>query len=345
MSLQSPYVFEYTYRRSTGPVIGRFLTGLREARVEGIRNSEGQVIVPPTEYDPRTGEALSDWVELGQTGTVQTWSWVAEPRETHPLSTPFAFGLVLLDGADTAMLHAIDAPREAMKTGMRVRVRWAEQRKGSILDIACFELPDPEGGTGGGEAPPGRGSERSERCGGGTPSQQTRTDAVTVDAGPEQAPITRIKTPVHLDFTVSVGGRLERFLTRLMDGVITGARCPETGKVIVPPRVVNPATGRPLEEEEIELPDTGTVTTFCVINIPFEGQVLEPPYVAAAIILDGADLPIFHIIGGIDPSEVRMGLRVKARWRPDPKPTLATIEYFEPTGEPDTPFERYAEHL
>ena len=87
MALESPYVLEYTYRRSTGPVIGRFLTGLREGKVEGVRNAAGQVIVPPTEYDPRTGESLGesldDWVEVAQTGTVKTWSWVSEPRPSR----------------------------------------------------------------------------------------------------------------------------------------------------------------------------------------------------------------------------------------------------------------------
>jgi uncharacterized OB-fold protein len=51
---------------------------------------------------------------------------------------------VQLDGADTAMLHAVDAGEESkMRTGMRVRVRWREETVGEILDIACFE-PEEE---------------------------------------------------------------------------------------------------------------------------------------------------------------------------------------------------------
>ena len=38
------------------------------------------------------------------------------------------------------MLHAVDAgSAAAMRTGMRVRPRWAADRVGSIRDIACFE--------------------------------------------------------------------------------------------------------------------------------------------------------------------------------------------------------------
>ena len=156
--------------------------------------------------------------------------------------------------------------------------------------------------------------------------------------------ITRIVTPVRLEYTVTAGATQEWFLEGLLEGRIIGQRAPD-GKLYVPPRGACPVTGEPMRDEYEDVPDTGTVTTFCVINIPFEGQGLTPPYVGAAILLDGADLPIFHIIGGIDPDEVRMGMRVKARWRPDPIPSIATIEYFEPTGEPDAAYDHYAEHI
>jgi uncharacterized protein len=137
--LSARYVLEYTYTRSTGPIIGRFLRSLSERRIEGVRTKAGTVIVPPTEYDPATGEAVVEFVDVGQSGIVKAWAWVTEPRPTNPLDRPFAWALIQLDGADTALLHAVDAGRpEAMKTGMRVSVRWAEQREGRIQDIACF---------------------------------------------------------------------------------------------------------------------------------------------------------------------------------------------------------------
>ena len=67
-------------------------------------------------------------------------TWVARPREKQPLKTPFAYALIELDGASTPLLHAVDAGSEArMKTGMRVRVRWAAERGNGITDIAVFE--------------------------------------------------------------------------------------------------------------------------------------------------------------------------------------------------------------
>ena len=137
--LSAKYVLEYTYTRSVGPVIGRFFAGLKEGRVEGVRTADGRVLMPPTEYDPRTGEAVGEFVEVAPAGVVVTWAWLSEPRPRNPLSKPFAWALVKLDGADTALLHAVDAgSRERMKTGMRGRVKWAENREGRIQDIACF---------------------------------------------------------------------------------------------------------------------------------------------------------------------------------------------------------------
>jgi hypothetical protein len=137
--LVAPNILEYPYTRTVGPVLGRFMTGLREGRIEGVRANDGRVIVPPAEYDPVTSEPLDEFVEVGQAGVVTTWAWVSAPRANQPLDRPFAWALIRLDGADTALLHAVDAGDEArMSTGMRVRVKWRAERAGEIQDIACF---------------------------------------------------------------------------------------------------------------------------------------------------------------------------------------------------------------
>jgi uncharacterized protein len=140
--LEAPNVLEYPYTRSTGPVIGRFMTELRDGpRLLGATLADGRVVVPPTEYDPESGAAVdaASLVEVGPAGVVTTWSWVPSPRPEHPLDHPFAWALVRLDGADTAMLHAVDGVAESdMKSGMRVTARFADERVGSIRDLACF---------------------------------------------------------------------------------------------------------------------------------------------------------------------------------------------------------------
>ena len=122
--LSAPLVIEYPFTRTVGPVQSAFLTGLREGIVLGIRTSDGGVLCPPVEYDPVTSDELTELVELGETGVVTTWAWEPNPRPNQPLDHPFAWALIRLDGADTAMLHAVDAgSRDAIETGTRVRIR------------------------------------------------------------------------------------------------------------------------------------------------------------------------------------------------------------------------------
>ena len=135
--LVAPLVIEYPFKRTTGPVVGAFLTGLREGILVGIRGADGHVLVPPTEYDPVTGEDLTDMVEVGPAGTVTGWAWVRTPPPKAPLDHPFAWALIQPDGADTAMLGAVDAGSvDAMSTGMQVEPVWADEREGSITDLA-----------------------------------------------------------------------------------------------------------------------------------------------------------------------------------------------------------------
>lgn len=141
--LSAPLVLEYPFKRTVGPVQSAFLTGLREGVIVGVRAEDGRVVCPPVEYDPVTSNELTDLVELAETGTVTTWSWEPAPRSGQPLDRPFAWVLVTLDGADTGLLHALDAGSpDRVQTGMRVRVRWRDEREGSISDIACFEPLD-----------------------------------------------------------------------------------------------------------------------------------------------------------------------------------------------------------
>lgn len=139
--LRAPHVLDYTYTRSVGPVIGAFLTGLRDGKILGAKGSGNAVVVPPAEYDPITAEASGELVEVGPGGTVSTWAWADHPTPDQPLDRPFAWALVTLDGATTGLLHVVDAGSpQAMSSGMRVQARFRPEaeRRGHLLDIECF---------------------------------------------------------------------------------------------------------------------------------------------------------------------------------------------------------------
>ena len=137
---ETTWKLEFPYRRSVGPVIGAFLSGLRDQKVVGIRTGDGRVICPPLEYDPETGEGLSTdaLVDLADTGTVTDWAGVSKPSSKHPTGgSPFSWALIKIDGADTALLHAVEGQVER---GTKVRARWRDERKGHVTDIECFEV-------------------------------------------------------------------------------------------------------------------------------------------------------------------------------------------------------------
>jgi uncharacterized protein len=314
--LHAPMEIAFDYTRSLGPVLGEFMTGLRDRRILGARAADGRVHAPPFEYDPVTSLPPQDLIEVGPAGTVISWSWLPAPLAGQPLDRPFGWALIRLDRADTALLHAVDAgSAAAMRTGLRVRPRWAAERVGSIRDIACFE--------------PGEAA--------GRPPKEASDDA---------APVTMTITPVRLRYEHTASAAESAYLRGLAGGRLIGQRCPACGKVYVPSRGVCPADGVPADEA-VELPDIGTVTTFSIVNVGYPGQQVTPPYVAAAVLLDGADIAFQHLILGCDPSEVHLGLRVRAVWRPRVQwgTTAENIRHFAPSGEPDAPYETYARYL
>lgn len=316
--LSAPLKLSFDYTRSVGPLLSQFFTALRMRRIVGVRGSDGRVHVPPAEYDPVTYEALTEVVPVSAVGTVLSWTWQPAPLEGQPLDRPFAWALIKLDGADTPLLHAVDAPEGSIKTGDRVHAHWVDEPVGAITDIAWFvpgEDAEPEG-------------------------QPDDRDPVTVQV-----------TPSFIEIQHTASLPETTFLKALEEGKLLGGRTRsgrdgKPGKVYFPPKEADPATGLALDEF-LELPDVGTVTTFAIINIPFPGQRIKPPYVAAYVLLDGADIPFLHLVVEIDPADVRMGMRVQAVWKPREEWGLGidNIDYFKPTGEPDADYDTYKYHL
>lgn len=298
-----------------GSLLSQFFTALRERRIVGVRGSDGRVHVPPAEYDPITYEPLTEVVPVSSVGTVVSWTWQPEPLEGQPLDRPFAWALIKLDGADTPLLHAVDVAEGELTTGARVHVHWVDEPVGAITDIAYFV--------------PG----------------ETAEDVPAV-ATDDREPVTMLVVPSSIEIQHTASRPESTYLRGLRGGKLLGARTGDTGKVYFPPKEADPATGQELDQF-VELVDKGTVTTFAIINIPFAGQRIKPPYVAAYVLLDGADIPFLHLVTDIDASEVRMGMRVEAVWKPQEEWGLGidNISHFRPTGEPDADYDSYKHHL
>lgn len=136
----------FPYKRSTGEIVGRFLAGLRDQKkIWGLRVSRQGVVVPPQSYSEVDAKAGGEWVEVSQTGVVTAVAEVTRPIEgLHPSTEPFAFVLVKLDGADTAIAHVVRTKLDLLRVGSRVRAAWAPdgERRGTIRDIEAFEIVD-----------------------------------------------------------------------------------------------------------------------------------------------------------------------------------------------------------
>lgn len=310
-TLTQEFTLGYTYTRTTGPVVGRFLTGLRARQCVGNKGSDGKVYVPPVEYDPHTAEELGEFVDVADTGEVVNWTWVSRPRESHPSDKPFAWAMIKLDGADVPMLHWVAAAGpDAMSTGMRVKARWAKQTKGFITDIDGFVAE----------------------------SESLDTD---YEAAESDEPITMVEAPSYLKYKFTAGRAPTRFLKQLEGGKLVGQKDPISGEVYIPPRGASPKHGVPTEEE-VELSDKATVQSFTIVHIPIPNNPIKPPYVIANLVADGASVSFLHLLSECENADVRIGMRVQAVWKDKSEwgYTMDNIQYFRPIDEPDVPAEQ-----
>ncbi len=158
--------------------------------------------------------------------------------------------------------------------------------------------------------------------------------------------VTTIVTPIRVEYQFTAGLAQSRFLKGVAEGRFVGQRCPKCEKVYVPPRGSCPTDGV-ATTDEVELGNTGTVTTYCVVNVPFAGQSIELPYICAQVLLDGANIAFMGLVQEIPADQVRMGLRVEAVWvdRSELGPSLSSVKYFRPTGEPDAAYETFSQYL
>ena len=309
-------------------MFGPFLTGLRDGKVLGQRCG-GRVLCPPLEYDPETGATLEpDFVEVGPGGTVESWTWVAAPTHMHPFDHPFAFAQVRLDGADTTMIHAIDAGSiDAMSTGMRVAAQYRDERAGR----GDRRVLRPRGRRRRSGHHAGRRAGRDHRA------LHLPRHPRDPDARP---PAVR---------TGAGSGRCSSARSRRSAGSSTSRAGATTRWSAV----------RMGEADEVEVDGIGAVSSFTVITpIDYYGQEETEPYIRASILLDGTDSPLIGIdIRDIPVDEFRVGMRLRAVWRDESERDIeamgsgwgaawdAVIERWEPTGEPDVdsrPLQQYA---
>ena len=156
-------------------------------------------------------------------------------------------------------------------------------------------------------------------------------------------PVQAIRAPASIAYTYTPGTALSTYLRAMKEKRILGDVCPVTGQVFVPPRGISPMAGA-LTDGFVDLADRGYVESFCVTRVPLPSRPeLDPPFVSAWVLLDGASVGFLGLVMGIEPDEVKIGLRVEAIWKPDDElvESAENILGWRPTGEPDHEVKSY----
>jgi uncharacterized OB-fold protein len=135
---------------------------------------------------------------------------------------------------------------------------------------------------------------------------------------------------IYIPNTYSAGAVGSRFLIELRDNKrIMGIRCPTCNRVYVPARSVCKDCFAQLNEW-VEVSNKGTLLTYTVCHQPNRVQPAEPPLVYGIIQLDGADTGFVHMMGEVEPEQLRIGMRVQAVFKEKREASILDIKYFKP---------------
>lgn len=136
----------------------------------------------------------------------------------------------------------------------------------------------------------------------------------------------RIKVP----YTWSVGEVGSRFLMELKDNKkIWATRCPSCDMVFVPPKKACTYCFSDIHEW-VEVKDEGVLQTFTVVRYETPLVPGKPPHIIGIVLLDGADTGLVHLVGGVAPDRVKVGMRVKAVFEDNRKGHILDIKHFKP---------------
>jgi uncharacterized OB-fold protein/putative sterol carrier protein len=141
---------------STGPIMGKFLKGMKDKKIFANKCPEcGRLQLPPREVCAECRVRAGEFVEVGPKGEVRYMDIVyyamPDPLTGVARETPYGSINILLDGCkgNETIPHFIRKDQIEKiemgwndKKGTRVRPVWEENRTGDIWDIKYFEIDE-----------------------------------------------------------------------------------------------------------------------------------------------------------------------------------------------------------
>jgi len=137
---------------------------------------------------------------------------------------------------------------------------------------------------------------------------------------------------IYIPNTYYAGTIGSQFLIEIRDNKrIMGTRCPRCNRVYVPARsICGDCIGKLFEW--VHVSNKGTLLTYAIDYQKSVVQPVEPPIIYGTIQLDGADTGFVHMLGEVDPEQLRIGMRVQAVFKDERSGGILDIRYFRPLG-------------
>ena len=140
-----------------------------------------------------------------------------------------------------------------------------------------------------------------------------------------------VEGKLALPYTYFAGKVGSKFITNIRDQKkILGVRCEKCNRVFIPPRQTCFICMEDLRENWVELKNEGEVTNYTVVRYDDRHLPRKAPFILAMIKLEAADTPLVHILEGVKPEEVKIGLKVRPVFAEETTNTILDIDHFEP---------------
>jgi uncharacterized protein len=300
---------EYSYNMQAGAHYSRFFSGLKKKQIWSTYCPKCNFYyLPPRPVCGKCDTELDQWALQIDEGELFEFDIkyyeFFHPRAGKVIPTPWADCSVKLDSGAYIQQGLIPPDPEAHQIGERYRAAWNPERKGHVDDILHFEkTPD------------------------GTSVKEFECKLTTAPEIEEY-----FTTPVimHSPYKKWFGATLTRFFKTIRDDKkITATVCKKCNKTYCMPETICPDCFGRLNDF-VELSGEGTVTNYTIINYTEQYQPYPSPYVFAIIKMDGVDNTLNHVVGGIDPDKVEIGMKVKPEFKVDRQGNILDIKFFKP---------------
>lgn len=121
------------------------------------------------------------------------------------------------------------------------------------------------------------------------------------------------------EFNFWVGQYLDKFYDNLENKKVIGNKCPKCSKVFVPPRKICGKCNEviPLEENWVELPETGTLMNYTITHYKVNDRAfrkVKKPQIIGMIQIDGSNTAIIYRLLDLEPNEIKLGMKLKVEW-------------------------------